>query len=172
MAFWKRKHSEQQSEDPALDTGNGLGDILGYVCTERDGKNAAAYAEFDLASAEDRSVDLPAATLTFVLANHIVVGDIELLGSHAPIEHSWMWGWFQERLPNDDARSSLGVLAFGKERGVETLTHPVLTVDEAEADKLAAFAFSFSEADLLERVDSPGAHFYFAVGNLRRRDRG
>jgi hypothetical protein len=172
MAFWKKRHADTESEDPTLDTGNGLGDILAFVCKERDGKNVAAYAEFDLASAEDRTVDLPAATITFVLANHIVVGDIELLGSHAPVEHSWMWGWFQERLPNDDARSSLGVLEFGKERGVETLTHPVLTVDEAEADQLAAFGFSFSGAELLERVDSPAAHFYFAVSSLRRRDRG
>lgn len=129
-------------------------------------KQARAVEQWGIGSAERWSADLAAGTIAFEFADHVIVGEAELLGTYALNPGTWLWGWANGSVPESRTGASREVRALASRPGLAVLAEPRLDIPADMADDLANIAVAAAGLDGWYRGPSTATRVYLGFRNL------
>lgn len=93
---------------------------------------------------------------------------IQLLGTEADGDNTWLWAWANEQsqLPDAILHDCRSIRAAGEAKQLEELTQPSCSLDEVDGHTLALFASGFIGDCTYYRGPHPGGAVFFLVKNL------
>jgi hypothetical protein len=124
-----------------------------------------AFAEF--LGEHDWQADTQVGTVDFGEGR---VYPIQLLGTEADGDNTWLWAWANEQsdLPDAVLQDCRAIRAAGAEKQLEELVEPSLSLDEVDGHTLALLSSGFIGDCAYYRGPHPGGAVFFLVKDLPR----
>ena len=127
-----------------------------------------AHKAWGLGSFDQWNIDQDAGTLVFSNADGTTVtAPVQIIGSFNSGDNTWLWAWdnpsIEERLTEDAQQ----LKQYGEQHGIERLTSPSWTGDEADGWAMAAFAVKLCEAQGAYRAPAGSTYVFVTFGEVR-----
>jgi hypothetical protein len=98
--------------------------------------------------------------------------DIIPVGSFSINTKTWLWHWENNDATDEERRSIIAILMFGRVRGIERLTNPHWAAEEADGWDMANLAAYLLDGEAIYRAPHGHLFMFMVLKNLRYRRNG
>lgn len=160
VPWWKRRRKRDSWPTDELVQ------LIADSHVEAMAKQEMAIERWSLGSAGRWNADLEQGTISFTFADHVVTGEVQVIGSYALTAGTWLWGWANQSIPEPVTRAAQSVPALAAREGLGILGEPQLSMPAEMADDFAMIAVKAADLDGWYRGPTSDKYLYLGFRNL------